>query len=219
MESFLQQALTFAGTFNPHLIVFLFLICAIGEFSVSVPYLLETVWLMTGFSFGAGTLSPVELVLLWLVAQVGRQIGAFALSNLGHFGSLPVMRLYQKYLENSVLKKRVKSGAVSSTVIRKMRHLSPFSVAMGRLLWLRMAITLTLGVKRKQRLLAAGVLLSSLVWDGIYISLGVVGAKTSLKPVQMVLYSLIGLSALYLATFLVRRLLRRRLPVVVTNGN
>lgn len=212
LEVIFQQVFNLAGTFNPTLIVFLFLICSIGEFGASVPYLLETVWLLSGYNFGNGVLSFLDLVLLWLVAQVGRQIGGTMLYYLGRFGSMPLIKLYNKHFGASLSEKLSGSSVMPFNLFRRMNFLSPFSIALGRLFGLRIPLTLTLSVKKQLRTLLLGIVLSSLVWDGIYISLGiVVGANVVLEPFQMILYSLAGLTLLYVASFAVRRLLRLRI--------
>ncbi len=212
LGSILQQVLSLTGVFSPKLAIFLFLICSIGEFGVfSVPYVLESIWLLSGYHLGTGILSPFQLVLLWFVSQVGRQTGATVLYYLSRFGSLPLMRLYHKYFEASLSEKLSGNDAMPFKLFRRINYLSPFSVALGRLLWLRIPLTLTLSIKRRLKTLSLGVLLSSLVWDSVYIVLGIVGATVVLKPIQMVLYSLIGLTLLYAVTFAVRRLSRLRL--------
>jgi membrane protein DedA with SNARE-associated domain len=211
LEVIFQQVFNLAGTFNPTLIVFLFLICSIGEFGASVPYLLETVWLLSGYNFAAGVLSFLDLVLLWLVAQVGRQIGGTMLYYLGRFGSMPLIKLYHKHFEASLSGKLSEKNAMPFNLFRRMNFLSPFSIALGRLFGLRIPLTLTLSVKKQLRTLLLGIVLSSLVWDGMYIFLGaVVGANVVLKPAQMILYSLIGLTILYAVSFAIRRLLKLR---------
>lgn len=212
LEAFLQQVLSFTGTFNPHLVLLLFVICSVGEFSLSVPYLLETIWLLTGYHLGTGALSPGQVLLLWLAAQAGRQTGAMALGYLSRFGSTPLMKLYNKYMEASVSRKISNNNSPPIRFIRKTNYFSPFSIAMGRLFWLRIPITLTLGVKRRHKVLSVGVLISSLVWDSTYIAVGLLGASATLKPLQMVLYSLLGLTVLYGITFAARHLPRRRAP-------
>ena len=211
LEVIFQQVFNLAGTFNPTLVVFLFLICLIGEFGVSVPYLLETVWLVSGYNFGNGMLPLLDLVLLWLVAQVGRQIGATMLYHLGQFSSTPLIRLYHKHFKASLSGKLSENNSIPFSFLRRVNFLSPFSIALGRLFALRIPITLTLGVKKQLKVLLAGVVLSSLVWDGMYIFLGaVVGANVVLKPFQMILYSLIGLTILYAVSFAVRHLWKLR---------
>ena len=210
LESILQYVLSFAGTFNPKLIIFLFLICSIGEFGLfSIPYLLETIWLLSGYNLGSGVLDPYHMILLWLVAQAGRQTGAILLYYLGQFGSLPLKKLYRRYFEASISNRLSGNNAMPIRFFGKINYLSPFSIALGRLFGLRIPLTLTLGAKKQFRALLLGVLLASLVWDGVYILLGLAGGHTTLKPTQMLLYSLIGLTILYLVTFTVRQLKRR----------
>lgn len=211
LEDFFQQVLIFAGTFNVKLIISLFLICAIGEFGASIPYLLETVWLLSGYHLGTGVLPPLHLGLLWLVAQAARQTGVAALYHLSRFGSMPLMKVYQKYFAASLSGKLSANDSAPFRLVRRINYLSPFSIASGRLFGLRIPLTLTLAVKGRRKTLSLGVLLSSLVWDGIYISLGVVGGVVLVKPAQMILYSLIGLTLLYALTFTLKRLSRFRL--------
>lgn len=210
LESILQEVLSFTGTFNPKLVIFLFLICSIGEFSLfSIPYLLETVWLLSGYNLGTGVLPPFHLVLLWLVAQAGRQTGAIVLYYLGRFGSRPLRKLYRKYFEASLSNRLYSNKIMPFKFFNRINYLSPFFIALGRLFGLRIPLTLTLGAKRQFKTLFLGVLLSSLVWDGVYIFLGLAGGHTALKPTQMMLYSFIGLTLLYAVTFTIRGLRRR----------
>lgn len=210
LDSVLQQALAFVGTFNINLVIFLFLICAIGEFGVSIPYLLETIWLLSGYHAGSGVIPPWDILLLWLAAQAGRQTGGALLYYVSRFGSLPLMKLYQRYFAASLSPKLTDTSFLPIKMFRRMDFLSPFSIALGRLFWLRIPLTLTLGVKKRLTTLSLGIMLSSLVWDSIYILLGVIGGRAVLKPWEMVLYSLIGLTVLYIATFAIRRFARLR---------
>lgn len=210
LEAVLGQINSVAGTFDIRLIVLLFVICLVGEFSLSVPYLLETVWLMAGYNLGAGVIAPWEMAVLWLVAQAGRQSGGTTLYFLSRLGSTPLIRLYNRLFGGKVANKLSGKGTGPFGFLRTINYFSPFSIAMGRLFWLRIPLTLTLGIKRAPRTLSVGILLSSLVWDGVYISLGLLGASATLKPLQMVMYSLIGLTALYGLTLIVRHLPRRQ---------
>jgi membrane-associated protein len=211
LEAFFQQAFTLAGTFNTTLVIFLFIICFIGEFGICIPYLLETIWLMSGYNFGTGVIPLTDLLLLWLVAQVGRQSGGFTLSYLGRFGSMPIIKFYNKHFEASVNEKLAENDSPTVSFFRRINFLSPFSVALGRLIWLRIPITLILGAKKQLKTLSLGILLASLVWDGMYIFLGaVVGARATVKPSQMILYSLVGLTLLYAISFAARHLWKLR---------
>jgi len=211
LEAFFQQAFTLAGTFNFTLVIFLFIICFIGEFGICIPYLLETIWLMSGYNFGTGVIPLTDLLLLWLVAQAGRQAGGITLSYLGRFGSMPLIKFYNRHFETSVNEKLVENDSPAVGFFRRINFLSPFSVALGRLIWLRIPLSLIMGAKKQLKTLSLGILLSSLVWDGMYIFLGaVVGAHTELKPAEMILLSLIGLTLLYAVSFAARHLWKLR---------
>jgi membrane protein DedA with SNARE-associated domain len=118
-------------------------------------------------------------------------------------------KLYRRYFEASLSERLANNNSLPLRLFRRMNHLSSFSVALGRLLGLRIPLTLTLGAKRQFTLLLFGVMLSSLAWDGIYISLGIAGGQAVLEPAEMLLYSLVGLTLLYVITFGVRYLKRR----------
>jgi membrane-associated protein len=199
-----SQGLSLVGTFNPKIVAFLFLLCLIGEaVGVFVPYLLETTWLLVGYQFSARVLPLFDLMLLVLTAQAGRQAGALVLYHIGRSGST----LLTKYKNYFKLKIGVNDTPLFK-LFRKINIMSPFSVALGRLLWLRIPLTLILGAKRKLKVLLLGVSLSSLVYDGIYITLGaIVGTTTALEPIRLVLYFLAGLTVVYLLIFAVQRII------------
>ena len=86
-------------------------------------------------------------------------------------------------------------------------YLSPFTIALGRLIGLGTPLTILMGVKKKYKILFVGVLLSSLIFDGIFLIVGiVVGKNTHVKQTDMILYSLIGLTVFYLIVFSIRQI-------------
>lgn len=210
MTHFLEQIFNFAGTFNVQLLVLLYAACIFGEvWFIAVPYLLETVWLLAGYNVGRGVISPTDLLLLWLVAQAGRQSGVLLLSSISRWGSAPLVRLYKKWLDARLDKQTGKQtpGRVQQILSKVDTYISPFSVAAGRLLGLSTFLTITLGVKNKRKVLMLGVLISSVVFDGIFILTGlIVGGTRTIKPVNMLVYSLIGLTSVYAIFFGVRQL-------------
>lgn len=208
LDSLVAQVLEFTATFDPRMAAVLFVLCAIGEFGLAIPYVLESVWLMTGYNLGAGILSPLYLAGLWLAVQCGRQLGATALYHVGRFGSIPLLRLYNNKRLPSFI-----SRVAQSKLLSRIKLASPFSVAFGRLLWMRIPLTLALGARRDLKTLFTGVLISSLIWDAVYILVGLtVGATAAVKPAHMLFYSLAGLTLVYLITFTVRRLIKRPQP-------
>jgi membrane-associated protein len=209
LENALQQIMALTTVFDPRMAALLFFTCAIGEFGLPFPYVLESIWLLAGYHLGAGVLSPLHLLGLWFAAQCGRQVGAMALYRVGRLGATPLASLYQKlHLARFLSRITAKSSAFS-----RINLASPFSVAYGRLFGMRIPVTLTLAVRKSLRTLSIGVLLSSIVWDAVYISLGIIfGSATGIKPYYMFLASLAGLTLIYLVTFAVRRLLKRPQP-------
>jgi membrane protein DedA with SNARE-associated domain len=154
-------------------------------------------------------LSPVHLIGLWLAAQLGRQVGSLGLYSVARLGSSPLARLYNKFTSSRVWPKT----RVNNKMFSRINFTSPFSIGYGRLVGLRLPLTIMLAFKKKLAPAILGVLLSSVVWDAIYIILGAtVGRTTALKPVQMLLASIAGLTLLYLVVFILRRLLRRSQP-------
>jgi membrane-associated protein len=142
-------------------------------------------------------------MLLILGTSLGRELGAIILYHLSRYGSMPLIRFYYRRFDKRIADK----DSLLQKVARGLAHLSPFTVAMGRLMWLRVPLTLTLGAKRQIKTLIVAVLLAAVAWDGAYIILGaMVGATVVANPVNMVLIALIGLSVLYGATYLVRRI-------------
>ena len=208
MADFFRQILNFVGTFNLELVCLLFLLCACGEILLaSVPYLLETVWLMAGYNLAAGTLSPFHLALLWLIALMGRESGVLLLFSASRLGSLPLTRLYQKYVEKRIKKISGNDNWFSRILQKLESYISPFTIALGRLLGLATPLTVFLGVKKRYKVLFLAVILSSLIFDGIFLIVGtVVGAHTSVKPPEMILFSLIGLTVFYLIVFSIRQI-------------
>jgi membrane-associated protein len=211
MADFFKHILNFMGTFNLQLMVLLFLLCLCGEILLaSVPYLLETVWLMAGYSVAAGTLSVFHLISLWLVALAGREAGVLLLFSVTRLGSLPLTRLYQKYIGARV-KKFSGNDSWFSKILQKLEaSISPFTIAAGRLLGLGTPLTVLLGVRKQYRVLFLGVIISSIIFDGIFLTVGiVVGANTMVKPYEMLLFSLAVLTVFYLVVFSIRQVSNR----------
>jgi hypothetical protein len=167
------------------------------------------VWLLAGYHLGAGKLTLIDLLGLWLAAQLGRQVGALALYHVARLSSVPLTRFYEWC-------KRLKYWPkiqISPKMSQRIHLTSPFSIAYGRLLGLRIPLTIMLAFKKKLVTALVAVLFSSIVWDGIYLILGsTVGRTAILSPVQMFFASIAGLTVLYLATLLIRHLLKRPKP-------
>ena len=164
----LSQALEITSTFNPQIAIILFLFCLIGEIGFTLPYILETIWLLAGYHLVVGTLSSSDLLLIWLVAQAGRQTGSLVLYYSAALGLGPLRKFYRRFIEPRVPKKQFIPAGIAKIIANP----SPFSVAIGRLIGLRVPMAITMSARQKLSHLALGVLLSSIVWDGIYLIVG-----------------------------------------------
>jgi membrane protein DedA with SNARE-associated domain len=207
LTGILSQALEVTSTFNPKIAIILFLLCSIGEIGFALPYILETIWLLAGYQLATGSLNAPDLLLIWLVAQAGRQTGSLVLYYTAVLGLGPLKKLYKKYIEPRMPKRQI----IPQFIARGITHPSTISVAIGRLMGLRIPMALTMGASHRLLHLALGVLLSSVIWDGVYLIVGsTVGATMMPKPQYMIFYSLGGLTALYLLTLGIRFLWRKR---------
>jgi membrane-associated protein len=182
-------------------------ICLLGEvIGIGVPYLIETVWLVAGYNATTGINSVASLFLLLVVAQAGRMAGAMVLYFLSMGGSAAWKKM-KGYL-------RVKNDVANSPVFKwfsgkNWTVVTPFSVALGRLLWMRLPLTIYLGTKRDWKTLLLGILISSALFDCVPIIIGAVIGKTVLiDSNELLLYSLGGLTVFYLACFGVRKLIQ-----------
>lgn len=199
LEYLLSQVLNLVGTYTSQMALMVFLICLISEgLGLTIPYLMETTWLITGYQISRGGASLSYLFLLLLMAQAGRQMGSLLFFYLSRLSAGPLMRLARFVKIKSIV-------ARSSRLFRKINLLSPFSVAIGRLLGLRIPITMILGANRKLKTLALGILLSSLAFDGTYLALGSIVGTTVISPVYVFLSFFIGLLLMYGVAVIFRR--------------
>jgi membrane protein DedA with SNARE-associated domain len=207
LESWLQQIVSFTATLDPRMAILLFLLCAIGEIGLGIPYVLESIWLLVGFNIGAGEISPWHVIILWLAAQAGRQVGNIGLYYIARLGMPALTGFYHKIHMDRIFKRLMaRSGAVS-----RINIASPFSVAFGRLIGMRIPMLLVMAAKKRLGMLSLGVLLSSIIWDVLYIAIGAIfGSTLDIEPGYMLLFSIVGLTAIYLITFTIRILVQRK---------
>lgn len=226
MAILFQHVTSLTGSFNLWLILAIFVLTLISEFGFSPPYLIESIWLLVGYHVSRGMITPGVIVLFCVISLAGRQIGALTLYKISGFGSSPFKRLYYKMLDaktneqklESYFKKYIITPIVNlitrnfapcqvKNTFDKSRqdglafntiHLSSFQIALGRFIWLKIPLTITMGLTKQLLVLLAGVALFSLAWDGLYILLGVFGEGNGLKPLTMLLYTFGGFIAVNL---------------------
>ncbi len=210
-EGFLRGIVDFTATLDPRMALLLFVICCLGEIGISILFLLEFLWVNVGINVGAGKISPIHLLGLWASAQVGRQIGALVIYRIARFGMPALTRFYHKIRLDRFINKLIsKTGPIA-----RINIISPFSVAFVRLIGGRFPMLLLLAAKKRPGTLALGVMLSSIVFDGLYISVGAIFGMTiedikQFNPLYTVLITVGLLAVIYLVTFATRFFIKRR---------
>lgn len=210
-EGFLHGIVDFTAALDPRMALLFFVICCFGEIGISILFLLEFLWVNVGINIGAGKMPPWHLLGLWLCAQVGRQLGSAILYRIARFGMPALNRFYHKVRLDRFFNKIIaRSGPIG-----RINITSPFSVAFGRLIGMRFPMLLVMAAKKRFRMLALGVLISSIIFDGLYISVGAIFGMTiedvkKFNPIYTVLITVGMLAIIYLTTFTIRYIIKRR---------
>jgi membrane protein DedA with SNARE-associated domain len=204
-SAFLSQALDITSHFNLEIALILFLLCAIGEVGFGIPYILETIWLLAGYNLAHDALNPYNLLLIWLVAQAGRQAGSLALYYSGVLGMVPLRKFYKRFVEPRIPKKQF----IPAGIAKHLTDPSPISIGLARLLGLRVPMALAMSARHKLSSLALGVIISSIIWDGIYLIIGITVGNV-IKTEWVVLYSVGGLTVLYISVLAIRYWIQKR---------
>jgi membrane-associated protein len=203
-DQLLTGGLNLVGAFTPEIAIFIFLVCFIGEaFIVSLPFVFETVWLAAGYQLVQGVLPIPDLILLMLTAQLGRQGGSLLLYFLSRKGT----KFFQRFIARRIPRKEPEEGA-PLRLLRSIDSITPIGVAIGRLLWLRIPLTLVLGARNKLKTLMLGIVISSLIYEGVYIGVGAIVGKAANPSKYILLYFAAGLAVFNLLIFGVRALIR-----------
>jgi membrane-associated protein len=215
IQQITQDVLSIAGTFNVWLIISLFFLCFINEFGLSIPYLMESVWILVGYNTLSGIIPVYQLFIIWITAVTGRMVGATCLYKLLGLGSTWIMKIYHKFFGSFLKEPKANDNSLPQRIMRRINLFSPFSVALGRLMWLKIPLTLLLSMRKQLKTLLTAISLSSAIWDGTYIIVGVIGGNTRLSPAWFILYSIGALTVIYGLIFLIRRIFKLDKPVPV----
>jgi membrane-associated protein len=232
------QAVSLTGSFNLWLVLAIFLITLFAEFGISIPYLLESIWLLVGYGLSTHAISPTSIIIFCTIGLCGREIGASSLYRISGFGVTPAMKIYDKIIalsprfqnsRNPVIKKVVLPLARfinrfflsrskfeeeiedrERALFKKIACRSPFSVALGRFTWLKLPITISMGMARQLFVLIMGVALFSLAWDSIYILIGLFGASSKVSSTMMLICTIGGFITVQVSIFFIRRWIKSR---------
>jgi hypothetical protein len=200
--------IAFTGTFGIWLIICIFLLFAINEFGVFIPCLIETVWLMIGYHAVNGSLSVFQVILVWIIAMLGRLIGVLLFISLIRLSSPWIKKLYRRHF-NADLSEKIKTrNFLPLKIFRRIDIVSPYVIAFGRLIGLKIPFSITLSLQRRVKNLILALVLASVIHDSIYIVAGVIGNTIKLPSSLAIVYSILALAIIYGLSFLVRLLFR-----------
>jgi membrane protein DedA with SNARE-associated domain len=161
---------TFVTT-NPRGLIILFSLTVITDIGLPVPFVLDTILLLTAFKVWINpdpNWMPVLLIILMLF--VGRQVGSGILYLLScHFGNAFL---------NQIKKKFPSVGSRLDSFKTRLMHWAPLVVVTGRLTPGLLQITSVASGTIRLRYLyfTLGIALSSLIYDGILILLAFIAA-------------------------------------------
>ena len=203
LEALLSQVLQLVSSFTPNVGIFLFVLSFIGEaFVISIPLVFETALLTMGLQLTQGALPVRDFILMMVATQLGRQAGALLLYGISRSGTSFLGRFIARLLPRTL-----PANGTPGKLLRTIDSISPFGVALGRLLWIRIPLTLLLGSRHRLNTLMLGILISGIIYDIIYVGLGaVVGGTAKPDSGYIVLYLMGGLVAFYAVSFGIRLL-------------
>jgi hypothetical protein len=168
----------------------IFLLTVLGEVNIAVPLLIEALWLMVGYQIDVNTspLSVLNLLLTFIVAQAGRQIGISSVYFAFKAMNNPFSKLFLKRVQGNRFCQKYLAGDSPHGA----KYFSLSSATIGMLTPLNCAIKLLLVLKRKLKILLIGTLLSGMAFDITYIVMGGVFHATTLNLAYMPIFMLIG---------------------------
>ena len=212
MEHIVEYYVSLVSGVHPVLWLLIFGLCLVNEcIAASIPYVLETTWLMAGVLLGDGHITVLVVAPLVLAAILGRLAGMSFFYMLVSAGSPWFFHRFPKLrvrLDDSNFSHRLQS-----------RHWSvSLWIALGRLLWLRFPISLVMALSKRYWALAAGVAISALVFEVTFIGVGAtVGNAVDLGPAQLLPYFLLAITASFVAGMGIRQIWRIIRPKPAVN--
>lgn len=177
------------SSFNPRVAASVLLLTIIGETNVQIPLLMESMWLLIGYQTHLSAPNTIlNAVLLFLIAQVGRQTGITGVYFFFPVIQGPLTKLFLGPLQaNRLYRRFIKDQDTFDT-----RFLSPVPATLGMLTPLNAPIKLLLIWRRKLRTLLTATLLSGMAFDGFYLLVGAIFRTTTLNITFFPLFLLLS---------------------------
>jgi len=159
------------NTTNPPGLVILFLLAVITDIGVPVPFVLDTILMLTAYNVlisGDSHWTPVVMIVIMLF--VGRQVGS------------GILYLMSRYLGNAFLnwiKRRFPTLGVRVEYFKvRLSRYAPLVVVTGRLTpgLLQITSVASGAIRMRYQYFALGIALASLIYDGILILLAFIAS-------------------------------------------
>lgn len=183
------DALNISAALNLRVVGLLALLIFLGEANIQIPLLIEAIWLLVGYQLRVNNITSVSnLLVAFLAAQAGRQIGISLIYLIVTAINTPLSRFLLKYLEKNKYFKKYREN--ESFYTGKFLVLS--SATLGMLTPLNSVIKILLIAKRKLKILLVGTLLSGMAFDAMYIAIGAIFHTTTLQVTYLPLFLLVG---------------------------
>ncbi|MDP2931214.1 MAG: hypothetical protein Q8O05_01795 [Chloroflexota bacterium] len=205
IEDFIRQltaVLDITQGINLKVMLAVLILMVIGEVDLQIPLLIESIWLVIGYQSGANATALFNIIALFLIAQLGRQIGISSVYYLFQVINSPLSRFYMKRLQRNRYYQKFAQRESSYSA----RYLSLSTATLGMLTWLNMPIKAMLVIKRKLRTLLIGTLLSGAAFDVVYIVAGAVFHVTTLNLAYLPAFLLVG----FVVFIVIRMVILRR---------
>jgi membrane protein DedA with SNARE-associated domain len=168
-QAFLLQMETAFSTGNPSGLVILFFLAIVADIGIPIPFVLDTILLLTSFHSG-----PLSLPVLLIVATLfaGRQTGSAVLYLLSRL----LGKMFLSWLQRHIPSIGNRLEAFKS----RLSHWAPLAVTTARLTpgLLQLTSVAAGAIRLRYSHFALGITFSSLIYDGILILLGFIAASS-----------------------------------------
>jgi membrane protein DedA with SNARE-associated domain len=211
--SFLTQMEAAFSTGNPSGLLILCLLAVIADIGIPIPFVLDSILILTAYNSG-----PLSKQALLIVATlfVGRHIGSAILYLLSRLLGKVFISWLQRHFPSI--------GNRLEGFKSRLNHWAPLAVATARLTPGLLQITSVAAgaIRLRYSFFAAGISLSSLIYDGILILLGFIAANSPRSSdinftVWLLIAMLIIVCVLWPLLFLVIRRMGKK-PCLSANG-
>jgi membrane protein DedA with SNARE-associated domain len=209
VEGFIALLTNLEATFNPsnpNGLIILFALAVITDIGVPVPFVLDTILILSAYKvFSEVNQNWTPVILIVVMLFLGRQVGSAILYGLSRFVGVGFINWLRKHVPSI--------GCRLDSFSTGKKHWAPLAVVTGRLTPGLLQITSVAAgaIRLGYPYFVVGVALASLLYDGILVGLGLVAAHSPMaNDINFTIWLLITLMIIVcilwpLLVFAVRR--------------